>query len=82
MDVLAQISPIMVRSAAIPPSLLLCLPAEGDQNSTHLFSLVIIVILLPLTTWIKQTCLVILAEQIGLDGSPIIYVQVLLCWKT
>jgi len=73
MDLPTQIIPSLVRSAAFPSYFKSCFPAKGCQQSTFFFSLVFIVILLPFTTWIKQTCLVILAEQRGLDGSPIIF---------
>ena len=54
------------KQLALPISFQSCFPAKGCQQSTYsLFSLAIIVILFPLTTRIKQICLVFLAVQRG-----------------
>ena len=70
MDLPSQIIPSFVRSAAFPSYFKSRFPGKGCQQSTVLsfFSLAIIVILLSLYTWIKQICLVVLAEPRGYDG--------------
>jgi len=45
-----------------------CFQAEGCQHKTLFFFLAIIVILLPLPSWIKHICLVVLAGQQGCAG--------------
>ena len=70
MDVLARINLSLNRvatySSSQPPSYVF---QQKDAGAVFFFlSLAIIVILLPLTPWIKQICLVVSAGKIGCDG--------------
>ena len=69
MDVLAQITQSLVRLASLPPVLPAMFSSKRMSAQKSLFSLAIIVILLPPSTWIKQNCLMVLAGQRGCENS-------------
>jgi len=67
MDVPAQISPSLVRSAGLPPILPIIFSSKRKPAIIS-FWRSLYVILLPLTMWIKQIFLVILAGQRGCEN--------------